>query len=123
MWTFTLGAPDDRWDCNSTFRAKEEAIEAGREEAIECGEEWFHVGLMVPIIPSAPDAERVVEDAIEEIHNVVGDVCANWSPTKEQVADLDERLFKLWRKWLQDCGLTDRCYLIENDTEHRAEVK
>ena len=115
-WTYTLGAPDDEWDCNEQFVTKEEAIEAGREEAISRGDEYYCVGMMVPITPTPPDAERILDHAEDDMYEKAGDLF-EWYPKREQIDILQARLNVLWRDWVEEFGLNELVFRIEHVEE------
>ena len=119
-WTWCPGSDPEVWEAHEDFETRQEAIAYGAEEAAGYDEEFFQVAQIVPGVPAPPDAEYIIDQAIDSLREEVGEAAENWDPTKEQVADLQKRLERLWKSWMQDNELMNRCYTLDNVTTHRA---
>ncbi len=120
-WTYQTGPETECWSRWEEYETREEAIAQGREAAIEDGEECFCVGQLIPAAPPAPDAEDILERAMDELYNLVGEASDRWLPGEEQTQDLQQWLDAIWERWLLTHQLKDVCYQIVRVSSHVVE--
>jgi len=112
-WVVNIGPESEMWDCTIKLPTEQEAIEYARQKAAEGGHTEYQVGKLVPASPCAPDAEHLLDDAYEQIRDLVGaNITEDWYPTKDQKADLQQRLEATWSQWLWEHDLHEACYQI-----------
>jgi hypothetical protein len=114
-WTYEL-YNEENWSTNEDFNTKEEAIEAGKEAALDEEEiALFYVGKIVDYEPNV-NAYRVVDDLIEDAAEQCGEVSDSFldNVTKEQYKLLSEILDDVLYQWLRATNNQPNFYRIVN---------
>ncbi len=87
------------------------------EEELDLREgEPYYVGVREEVRPERYlTADRVLEQVSDSIYDLVGEIAEDWpSATAEQIADLDQRMKRVFRDWLTDTDGWPRFFLVKN---------
>lgn len=113
QWMYNFGDAE-HWDESEYFDTKEEAIEAGRLEAIYRGEDEFQVGQIISFTPTI-DAEEVLERIGENAYDkseYAEDYLCNLP--KSEIDELQEMLDKVLEEWLTKTNNQPTFFNISN---------
>jgi hypothetical protein len=114
-WTYEL-YNEEHWSCNEEFDTREEAIEAGKEAALDDGEiTSFYIGRIVDFIPHV-NPYRIIDDLVEDTGEECGEVSDSFldTVTKEQILRLGEMLDKTLNEWLDETNNQPRFYMLRS---------
>lgn len=121
QWMYNFG-DEENWNEGEYFNTKEEAIEAGKEEAISRDEESYQVGQIACFIPHI-DADIIFEIIGEDAYEECGEHADNYpSVSKEEAKLLEERLNKVLSKWLDETNNNPTFYKIINERNYTVDV-
>lgn len=112
QWMYNFG-DEEHWNECEYFDTKEEAVDAGRAEAIAREESEYQVGQIVDFVPriSAYNAlEQISEQAYEECGDNVGDYPFT---NKEDQQKLQEMLDEALERWMDKTNNYPTFYKIE----------
>ena len=123
QWVHQHGKDNEVWHCYDKYETKEEAIIAGKREAIEYGADCFQIGKVVPASPNPPDAENMISNALDDLYDQIGEAAESWEPSDEQTSDLQNRLETLWSEWINEHDLAGVCFAIVDVTDHKVELE
>jgi hypothetical protein len=108
---------NDLWqfDCDG-FKTKEEAIKKGIKIAKNDGYKHFRVGKSVPCSMATIYADNIIENAVEQLYEEVGEVSETYleDVTSEQEKELEEDLNEVFYQWHKKHKLFPNCYTIED---------
>lgn len=98
------------------YESKEEAIRYGKKLAKSDGYKRFRVGKSVPCSMATIYADNIIENAVEQLYDEVGEVSETYleDVTKEQEKELEEALNKVFYQWHKKHSLFPSCYTIED---------
>jgi len=100
------------------YESKEEAIRYGKKLAK--GEDYkrFRVGKSVQCSMATIYADNVIENAVEQLYDEVGEVSETYleGVTDEQEKELEETLNEVFYQWHKKHGLFPNCFIIEDVT-------
>jgi hypothetical protein len=93
------------------FTNKEDAIEEGKQEGASV------VGQYTDVIVSVR-ADRVIDRAVEDVYDQVGDLCEDWlaNVSTEDRDLLTARLSNTFWDWLKETKHTPRFFSVDPDT-------
>lgn len=98
------------------YESKEEAIRYGKKLAK--GEDYkrFRVGKSVPCSMATIYADNIIENAVEQLYDEVGEVSETYleNVTDEQEKELEEALNEVFYQWHKKHDLFPTCYTIED---------
>jgi len=91
---------------------------AEQELGLRDGERYY-VGVREEIRPERYlTADRVLEQVSESIYDEVGEIAEDWpDATDEQIADLDQRLKRVFRRWLTQTNGWPRFFAVKQTAE------
>lgn len=125
---WTCSTSEEHWDHSEDFDTREEAVAyAMTEFAADYGVEdggLIWVGQIKEIAADdlarhGADAWKVIDNLSERLYELVGDACDyELEVSKDQEADLDERLESAIRGWLNAHGIKPNCFTIEHVEHH-----
>ena len=108
---------DNGEDYEGYYSTKEEAIQAGLEEANDELEE-FYVGEAyepeIEFVDGDVIAEHVIDRIQEHLNDEGGEFAENFSVTDEQIGQLEILLTETVKQWIEDCELKPGFSLIKN---------
>lgn len=100
QWMYNFG-DEEHWNECEYFDTKEEAIEAGREEAIAREEESYQVGQIESFVPRI-SAERIMEQISEDAYEECGDNVGDYPfSDREDQQKLQEILDEALERWIE----------------------
>lgn len=112
QWMYNFG-DEECWTECEYFDTKEEAVEAGRVEAIARGEDQYQVGQIQDFIPKIY-AEYVMEQINEDAYEECGDNVGDYPFTnKEDQQKLQEILDEALERWMDKTNNYPTFYKIE----------
>lgn len=115
-WVAEMDMNTDTW-LGDIWDTREEAIENGIKQAKEEGLKSFRIGRAVSCEVPVISADTILEYAQDQIYDEVGEVAETYleGVTKEQSAELEDSLNKLFYEWSKKYNLFPNCYRIENE--------
>ena len=123
LYMYNFG-DEEHWDEDEYFDTKEEAVEAGRLEAIERGEEDYQVGQIQKFSPQID-----VENALEQIAENACDECGGYAEDylsnlpEAEVRQLQEMIDEVFNKWLNETNNHPRFFTIVAVSNHTIELE
>ena len=98
------------------YESKEEAIRYGKKLAKIDKETCFRVGKSVPCSMATIYADNIIENAVEQLYEEVGEVSETYleNVTDEQENELEESLNEVFYNWHKKHNLFPTCYTIED---------
>lgn len=112
QWMYNFG-DEEHWNECEYFNTREEAIDAGREEAIAREESQYQVGQIVDFVPRI-SAEYVLEQISEDAYEECGDNVGDYPFTnKEDQQKLQEMLDEVLERWMDKTNNYPTFYKIE----------
>lgn len=112
QWMYNFG-DEEHWNECEYFDTKEEAVDAGRAEAIAREESQYQVGQIVDFVPRI-SAEYVLEQISEDAYEECGDNVGDYPFTnKEDQQKLQEMLDEVLERWMDKTNNYPTFYKIE----------
>ena len=108
---------NDSWQFDyDGYDSKEEAIKYGIKIAKIDKETCFRVGKSIPCSMGRIDADNIIENAVEQLYEEVGEVSETYleNITDEQEKELEEALNEVFYNWHKKHDLFPTCYTIED---------
>ncbi len=113
QWMYNFG-DEEHWNECEYFGTKEEAVEAGRIEAIARGEDQYQVGQIQEFVPRIY-AEYVMEQINEDAYEECGDNVGNYPFTnKVDQQKLQDLLDEALERWMDKTNNYPTFYKIGN---------
>lgn len=112
QWMYNFG-DEEHWNECEYFDTKEEAVDAGRAEAIAREESQYQVGQIVDFVPRI-SAEYVLEQISEDAYEECGDNVGDYPFTnKKDQQKLQEMLDEVLERWMDKTNNYPTFYKIE----------
>lgn len=115
----------DIWSCSEEFDTKDDAIIAGRKEAIaentinsNYGSKFQHKSFQVSrvegVIPCGVDIDDILENISENVYDDVGEAAEGYldDVTKEHRDELEEKLNDVLFDWIKRHNYEPTCFKI-----------
>lgn len=124
-WMYQIGK-SDIWTSSERFETKEEAIEAGREEAIAenkfCSEknqyEKFYVGQIEKCnVLYGVDVDSILGNIVENVCDEAGEAAEDYlrDVTREHMTELEEKLNDVLFAWMDEHRYKPNFFKIVNE--------
>jgi hypothetical protein len=123
QWMYNFG-DEEHWNECKYFDTREEAIEAGKQEAIVREKESYQVGQIQNFIPKiCADSilEQISEDAYEECGDNVGDYPYTNNEDEKKLQDMLEEVLERWMDKTGNYPTFYKIRCVENITVNREE--
>jgi hypothetical protein len=112
-WTYSLD--EENFSNCDYFDTKEEAIEAGKEYAIDCEENYIYIGKCKEYIPWI-DVERIIEQVGDTAYDNLGEAAEDYlcDVSKDAEKELEKKITEVFFEWLNKYNLNPNFYSVVN---------